>query len=93
VEGIEFRTLMRARRGMAKIALLDRMHGGPFGDDVPQVPILWGEHGQPAIPLARRDSESDAGRDVVAERERIRTAVHLAHQRSARKRRSLTRLA
>jgi hypothetical protein len=93
VEGIELRTLMRARRGMARIALLDRMHGGLFGDDVPQVPILWGEHGLIAIPLARRDSESDGGRDVVAERERIRAAVHLAHQRSARRRRSLTRLA
>jgi hypothetical protein len=96
VEGIEVRTRMRARFGLT---LLDRCFDDRLGDDVPQVPRLWGEHGPlgggPTRSLARRTvgQASDEGRDVVAERDQIRTAVHRAHQRRARRRPLLTWLA
>jgi hypothetical protein len=98
VEGIEVRTRMRARAGLT---VLDRGFDDRLGDDVPQVPRLWGEHGPlgggptNAIPLARRAAgqASDEGRDVVAERDQIKAAVHRAHQRRARRRPLLTRIA
>jgi hypothetical protein len=97
VEGIEVRTRMRARAGLE---VLDRGIDD-LGDDVPQVPRLWGEYGPlgddstNAIPLARRAAgqASDEGRDVVAERDQIKAAVHRAHQRRARRRPLLTWLA
>ena len=89
---------MRARTDLTN---LDRRFDGQLGDDVPQVPSLWGEHGplrggqSNAIPLARRAAgqASDEGRDVVAERDQIKAAVHRAHQRRARRRPLLTWLA
>ena len=89
---------MRARTGLA---VLDRVFDDLLGDDVPQVPRLWGEHGPlgggPAdiSPLARRaeGQATDEGRDVVAERDRIKAAMHRAHQRRARRRPLLTWLA
>jgi len=98
VEGIEVRTRMRARAGLE---VLDRGFDDRLGDDVPQVPRLWGERGPlgggpiNAIPLARRAAgqASEEGRDVVAERDQIKAAVHRAHQRRARRRPLLTWLA
>jgi hypothetical protein len=87
---------MRARAGLT---VLDRSSDEQLGDDVAQVPSLWGEHGPlgggPTSPLARRavGQASDEGRDVVAERDQIRAAMHRAHQRRARRRPFLTRLA
>ena len=89
---------MRARAGLSD---LGRGSDDLLGDDVPQVPRLWGEHGPlgggptDVIPLARRAAgqASDEGRDVVAERDRIKTALHRAHQRRARRRPLLTWLA
>lgn len=82
---------MRARAGLTH---LDRGFDDQLGDDVPQVPRLWGEHGPlgggptDASPLARRAAgqASDEGRDVVAERNRIKAAMHRAHLRRARRR-------
>ena len=98
MEGIELRTQMRARTDLIG---LDRGFDDRLGDDVAQVPRLWGEHGPlggsptNAIPLARRAAgqASDEGRDVVAERDQIKAAVHRAHQRRARRRPLLTWLA
>ena len=98
MEGIELRTQMRARTGLT---VLDRGIDGELGDDVPQVPRLWGEYGPlgggPAdvSPLARRaeGQATDEGRDVVVERDRIKAAMHRAHQRRARRRPLLTWLA
>ncbi|MGZ4609630.1 MAG: hypothetical protein ACXV2H_05155 [Actinomycetes bacterium] len=97
MEGIEHRTVMRARRGLA---VLDRLAEQLLSDDVPRVPLVWGEpgpdRGRPTIdvPQARRaDGRTpEQGRDVVAERERIRAELHRAHQRRARRRRTLVRL-
>lgn len=98
MEGIEVRTQMRARTDLMG---LDRSFDDRLGDDVPQVPRLWGERGPlgggpiNAIPLARRAAgqASEEGRDVVAERDQIKAAVHRAHQRRARRRPLLTWLA
>lgn len=98
MEGIEVRTRLRARTGRT---VLDRGSDDQLGDDVPQVPSLWGEHGPlgggptNAIPMARRavGQASDEGRDVVAERDQVRTAVRRAHQRRARRRPLLTWIA
>ena len=96
MEGIEVRTRMRARAGLTD---LDRGFDDRLGDDVPQVPRLWGER-EPlgvgpthAIPLARRAAgqASDEARDVVAERELIRAATRRANQKRARRRPLLTR--
>jgi hypothetical protein len=87
---------MRARAGLS---VLDRVADDLLGDGVPRVPRLWGEHGPlgggPArLPQARRDPGQafPQGRDVAAERDLIRSALHVAHQRRARRRRLLTRL-
>ena len=98
MEGIEVRTQMRARTDLID---LDRGFDDRLGDDVPQVPRLWGEYGPlgdgptNAIPLARRAAgrASDESRDVVAERDQIKAAVHRAHQRRARRRPLLTWIA
>jgi hypothetical protein len=98
VEGIEVRTRLRAR---ADLTDLDRGVDERLGDDVPQVPRPWGEQGPlgggptDVIPLARRAAgqASEAGRDIVAERERIRSTVHRTHQRRVRRRPLLTWLA
>ena len=98
MEGIEVRTQMRARTDLID---LDRGVDDRLGDDVPQVPRLWGEHGPlgdgptNAIPLAGRAAglASDECRDVVAERDQIKAAVHRAHQRRARRRPLLTWIA
>ena len=98
VEGTEVRTRMRARTGLA---VPDRGFDDRLGDDVPQVQRLWGEYGPlgggPAgiRPLARRaqGQATDEGRDVVVERDRIKAAMHRAHQRRARRRPLLTWLA
>jgi hypothetical protein len=82
---------MRARAGLTD---LDRGFDDQLGDDVPQVPSLWGEHGPlggsptDVSPLARRAAgqASDEGRDVVAEREWIKAAMRRAHHRRARRR-------
>jgi hypothetical protein len=89
---------MRARAGLTD---LDRGFDDRLGDDVPQVPRLWGEYGPleggptDVSPLARRaeGQATEEGRDVVVERDRIRTAMHRAHQRRARRRPLLTWLA
>ena len=89
---------MRARAGLTD---LDRGFDDRLGDDVPQVPSLWGERGPlgggptDVSPLARRAAgqASDEGRDVVAERDRIKAAMHRAHHRRARRRPLLTWLA
>jgi hypothetical protein len=67
VEGIEYRTRMRARRGLAVVEWADRFAERMLGDDVLRVPQLWGE--QRPEPRGEHD-----GRDVVAERERIRNS-------------------
>jgi hypothetical protein len=98
VEGIEVRTQMRAGTDLMG---LDRGFDERLGDDVPQVPRLWGEYGPlgggstNAIPLARRAAgqASDEGRDAVAERDQIKAAVRRAHQRRARRRPLLTWIA
>lgn len=88
---------MRARRGLAA---LERVAEQLLSDDVPQLPRLWG---QPAphlgrrtidIPQARRavDRAAEQDRDVDAEREQIRAELHRAHERRARRRRTLVRL-
>ena len=82
---------MRARAGLTD---LDRGFDDRLGDDVPQVTSPWGERGPLdggstyASPLARRAAgqASDESRDVVAERDRIRAAMHRAHHRRARRR-------
>jgi hypothetical protein len=89
---------MRARAGLTD---LDRGFDDRLGDDVPQVPRLWGEYGPlgggptDVSPLARRaeGQATEEGRDVVVERDRIRAAMHKAHQRRARRRPLLTWLA
>ena len=89
---------MRARTDRT---VQDRGFDDRLGDDVPQVPSLWGEHGPlgggptDVSPLARRAAgqASDEGRDVVAERDQIKAAVHRAHQRRARRRPLLTWIA
>jgi hypothetical protein len=91
MEGIEFRARMRAGAGLTDPG---RRFDDRLGDDVAQVPRPWGKGG-PLVggptyvsPLARRAAGqvSDEGRDVVAERELIRAAVHRAHHRRARRR-------
>ena len=80
---------MRARAGLA---VLDRVVDGLLGDGVP--PVLWGQErerdGAPIdLARARREVESVSlsARDAAAERERIRSALHAAHVRRARRRR------
>jgi hypothetical protein len=89
---------MRARAGLTD---LDRGFDDRLGNDVPRVPRLWGEYGPlgggptDVSPLARRaeGQATEEGRDVVVERDRIRAAMHKAHQRRARRRPLLTWLA
>jgi hypothetical protein len=95
MEGIEVRTQMRAWTDLTGSG---RSFDDRLGDDVPPVPRIWGKRaplgGGPtnAIPLARRAAgqASDEQRDVVAERDQIKAAVHRAHLRRARRRPLLT---
>jgi hypothetical protein len=94
MEGSEFRARLRAGAGLTD---LDRGFDDRLGDEVPQVPRLWGERGPlggPTYvrPLLRRAAgqASEEVRDVVAERERIRAAMQRAHHRRARRRPLLT---
>ena len=88
---------MRARAGLV---VLDRAVDGLLGDGVPRWRVTWGETlpeggGRPVlVPQARRGeaTTSTTDRDAVAERDRIRSELHRAHQRRARRRRLLTRL-
>lgn len=98
VEGIEIRTVMRARAGLAD---LDLVGGARLDGGSPRVPRPRGERGPHGggptqlDPLARRPSglASEQDRDAVVERDRIRSALHVAHRRRARRRRMITRLA
>jgi hypothetical protein len=89
---------MRARTNLTD---LDRSVDEQLGNDVPQVLRRRGKLGlllgspTDVSPLARRAAgqASNEGRDVVAERDRIRAAMQRAHQRRARRRPLLTWLA
>jgi hypothetical protein len=95
MEGSEVRARMRAGAGLTD---LDRGFDDRLGNEVPQVPRLWGERGPlgggPTYvsPLARRAAgpASDEVRDVVAERALIRAVMARAHHRRARRRPLLT---
>jgi hypothetical protein len=91
MEGIEIRARMRA---VVDLTDLDRGFDDRLGDDVPQVPPLWGQRGPLGggrtyvSQLAGRAAgqASDEVRDVVAERALIRAAMQRAHHRRARRR-------
>jgi hypothetical protein len=80
MEGSGFRPRLRAGRDLL---VLDRVVGGLLGVDVPRAPRLWGDEEAYG---GNEDATGGRARDVGAERDLIRTAVRLAHQRRARKR-------